>query len=247
MRPLCDLHRDPAPVALWGQSRCANFHRVGLPEQIVALGRHSRSAELAHTIKETMSGVTWHCHYHLLYDLRTMLGPEKKVYLEIGVYDGGSLSFMMQHPYETELHGVDPLVLPGQVDHTFANVKTFNAHRRRVTVHQKYSYDPELWRDLDGLVIDLLFIDGDHQASSVIKDFELGSPRVAQGGFIVFDDYLDPQCSPDVRPAVDLIVERIQRRGYPGQYDVIGCVPNVLGADPADMEMNSTFVLRKRA
>jgi hypothetical protein len=90
------------------------------------------------------------------------------------VYDGGSLSFMMQHPYETELHGVDPLVLQGQVDHTFANVKTFNTHRRRVTVHQKYSCDPEFWLDLDGLVIDLLFIDGDHQLSSVIKDFRAG-------------------------------------------------------------------------
>jgi hypothetical protein len=65
---------------------------------------------------------------------------------------------MMQHPNETELHGVDPLVLPGQVENTFANVKTFNAHRRRVTLQQKYSYDPDLWWDLDGLVIDLLFI-----------------------------------------------------------------------------------------
>jgi hypothetical protein len=70
---------------------------MGLPEEIVALGRHSRSAELAHTVKKTMFGVTWHCHYHLRYDLRTMLVPVKKVHLEIGVYDGGSLSFMMQH------------------------------------------------------------------------------------------------------------------------------------------------------
>jgi hypothetical protein len=95
-----------------------------------------------------------------------MLGPEKKVYFEIGVYDGGSLSFTMQHPYETELHGVDPLVLPGQVEHTFANVGSFNTHRRKITVHQRYSHDPKLWRELDGLMIDPLFIDGDHQASS---------------------------------------------------------------------------------
>ena len=63
----------------------------------------------------------------------------------------------------------------------------------------------------------------------------------------MFDDYLDPECSPEVRPAVDLIVERIQQHRYAGQYDIIGCVPNVLGADPADMSINSTFVLRKLA
>jgi len=29
------------------------------------------------------------------------------------------------------------------------------------------------------------------------------------------------------------------------QYDIIGCLPDVLGADPASMSFNSTFVLRK--
>ena len=191
---------------------------MGLAEQILALGRESNSVDVAHEIKKTMSGVTWHCHYHLMYDLRTILGPDPKVYLEIGVYDGGSLAFMMQHPYQTELHGVDPLVLPGQVEHTFANIAVFNTFGRKVTVHQQYSHDPALWRELDEISIDLIFIDGDHHASSVVEDFELSSSRVAPGGFIVFDDYLDPQCSPGVRPAVDLIVERIQQHRYAGQY-----------------------------
>jgi predicted O-methyltransferase YrrM len=220
---------------------------MGLQEQIIALGRDSRSAELALTVKRTMAGLTLHCHYHLLYDLRTILGPAKKVYLEIGVYNGGSLSFMMQHPYETELHGVDPLILPRQVEYTFANVGSFNTHQRKVVVHQKYSYDPVLLAELDALAIDLLFIDGDHQASSVIQDFDLYSPRVAPGGFIVFDDYIDPEYSPEVRPAVDLIIDRIAARSYPGDYEPIGCLPNSLRADPADMDVNSTFILRKRS
>ena len=220
---------------------------MGLAEQILALGWESHSVEVAHEIKKTMTGVTWHCHYHLMYDLRTILGPDPKVYLEIGVYDGGSLAFMMQHPYETELHGVDPLVLPGQVERTFANIAVFNTFGRKVTVHQQYSHDPVLWRELDGISIDIIFIDGDHHASSVVEDFERGESRVAPGGFIVFDDYLDPECSPGVRPAVDLIVERIQQHRYDGQYDIIGCLPNVLGADPADMSINSTFILRKLA
>ena len=71
------------------------------PRPGVALGRSGARNQ------EDDDGVTWHCHYHLMYDLRTILGPDPKVYLEIGVYGGGSLAFMMQHPYETELHGVD--------------------------------------------------------------------------------------------------------------------------------------------
>ena len=145
-----------------------------------------------------MTGVTWHCHYHLMYDLRTILGPDPKVYVEIGAFHGRSLAFMLQHPYETELHGVDPLVLPGQVEHTFANVAALNTLGRSVTVHQRYSNDPALWRELDGLSIDLLFIDGDHHTSSVLEDFERGSSRVAAGGFIVFDDYIDPEFSTEV-------------------------------------------------
>ena len=185
---------------------------MGLAEQILALGRESHSVEVAHKIKKTMTGVTWHCHYHLMYDLRT----SPKVYLEIGVYDGGSLAFMMQHPYETELHGVDPLVLPGQVEHTFANIALFNTFGRKVTVHRRFSHDPVLWRELDGISIDLIFIDGDHHATSVVEDFERGSSQVAPGGFIVFDDYLDPECSPGCAPRSDLIVERIQQHRYAG-------------------------------
>jgi predicted O-methyltransferase YrrM len=176
-----------------------------------------------------------------------MLGPETKMYLEIGVYDGRSLSFMLQHPYDTELHGVDLLVPPGQAERAFANIQLFNKYRRKITIHRKFSYDPDLWREHDGLEMDLLVMDGDHQASSIIQDFEHGAPRVAQGGFIVFDDYLDPEYSPDERPAVDRIVRRIERRRYRWEYDVIGCVPNALRADPAHMAMNNTVVLRKRA
>jgi Methyltransferase domain len=107
------------------------------------------------------------------------------------------------------------------------------------------AHDPALWRDLDGLSIEVLFIDGDHHTACVVEDFESGSSGVAPGGFIVFDDYIGPECSPEGRPAVDLIVARIRQYRLCRQYDIVGCVPNVLGANPAQMSFNSTFVLRK--
>jgi predicted O-methyltransferase YrrM len=220
---------------------------VDLRSRILSLAQESCSADLMKPISREMSGLTFHHHYHLLYDLRTLLGSGRKVYLEIGVFNGGSLALMMQHPLETELHGIDPLILANQVEFTFANISKFNKYPRTVTIHQKYSYDPELLQRLKGVSIDLLFVDGDHQGPAVIQDFELYAPLVSKEGFIVFDDYIDPEFSPEVRPAVDLIVERTKTGYYPGAYEVIGTLPNFLLADPADMVENSVFILRKKS
>ena len=218
-------------------------------DRIIALARASGSLDLAKTVARTMRGKTFHQDYHFLYDLRTLLGPEKKAYLEIGVYNGGSLALMLQHPYDTELHGVDPLDLPDmpdQADLTFANIEAFNTRGRAVTIHRARSEDPQLFRRLDGLVIDLLFIDGDHRGPSVIRDFELYTPLVAPGGFVLFDDYIDPEYSPEVRPAVDHIVEGLRAGTRPGDYEILGRLPEIR-PEPDAQRLSSTFLLRKRA
>jgi predicted O-methyltransferase YrrM len=216
-----------------------------LREGIQALGRESNSSLMLQKVSAEMSGKTFHHHMHVLYDLRTFLGPSRKVYLEIGVYNGASLALMMQHPFETEIHGIDPLILDGQVEHTFSNVKRFNIHGRCVAIHQTYSHDPGLLHELKDLSIDLLFVDGDHQQESVLHDFELYSPLVGSGGFIVFDDYLDFEFSPGVNPAVNRIVQRISAGAVSGRYDVIGTLPNSARADPVEMAESSVFILRR--
>ncbi|MGF1651255.1 MAG: class I SAM-dependent methyltransferase [Hyphomicrobiaceae bacterium] len=44
--------------------------------------------------------------------------------------------------------------------------------------------------------VGLLFIDGDHRAEGVQRDFAMWCRHVVQGGVIVFDDALDPMCGP---------------------------------------------------
>jgi predicted O-methyltransferase YrrM len=222
------------------QSAGSSDGLMTLREQILWLARESGSARRIETIRRGMAGSTFHGHIHLLYDLRTLLGEGKRTYVEIGVYHGGSLSLMLQHPYETAVHGIDPFVLPRQAEFTAANVEKFNTRGRNVFVHAKYSHDPELLRQLDALAIDLLFIDGDHHAESVARDFDLYAPKVRPGGFVVFDDYHDTECSPEVRPAVDSIVGRVR-----GEYEIVGSLPNAAGAEPADMAENNMCILGK--
>lgn len=215
-------------------------------ERIVSLARESGSLDLAKAVARTMRGRTFHHHYHFLYDVRTLLGPERKVYLEIGVYHGGSLALMLHHPYDTDLHGVDPLDLPDQAELARSNIETFNTRGRSVTLHRGRSQDPVVLRRLEALPVDLLFIDGDHSGATVLRDFEAYAPRVRPGGFILFDDYIDPLYSPEVRPAVDAIVEDLRTGRRPGDYEILGRLAEIRPG-PGEPALSPTFLLRKLA
>ena len=91
------------------------------------------------TITETMKGNTFHHHYYILYPLRTLLGSEKKTYTEIGTFHGGSLSFMLEHPFDTEYHCIDPCMYPNQYENIHENIKLFNVNNRIVKHHKEFS------------------------------------------------------------------------------------------------------------
>jgi predicted O-methyltransferase YrrM len=53
-----------------------------------------------------------------------------------------------------------------------------------------------------GPTIDCLYVDADHSYESCLRDLELWTPHVRQGGLIMGDDYGNPKC-PGVQPAWD--------------------------------------------
>jgi hypothetical protein len=87
--------------------------------------------------------------------------------------------------------------------------------------------------------IDVLFIDGDHSYNGVKNDFNLYSPLVKNGGYIVFDDYNDHVSSPEVKPAVNEIVSTLVG------YEIIGTLPNVYGARPDTLLEGNCYVIKK--
>jgi len=193
---------------------------------------------------------SFHLFNHILHDIRTCLGHRKCIYLEIGSYVGASALLMLNHHYPTSVICVDPLSLPSshfgggqsQDQTLLKNLQKLSANSNFQIAKAK-SQDPQLLAALyaQKVQIDILFIDGDHRFDAVLSDFFLYSPLVNSGGFIVFDDYCDSDHSPDVRVAVDLLVERYIDRD---RYGVIGLIPDLKLAGSPGCSGNE-FVIRK--
>lgn len=207
---------------------------------------NSDSVNIVKKISTEMFGNTFHHHYHILYDIRTLLGNKKKIYTEIGTYCGGSCSLMLQHEYDTEIHCIDPLhAIENQENFLNKNIEKFNKHNYKVNVHKKFSTDINFINYLKSINFktDILFIDGHHSSEVVTSDFNYFKEFVNPGGYIIFDDYLDYVYSPEVRGAVDNIVNNIDRN----QYEIIGTMPNIKKAhDILNLTMLNEFILKKK-
>jgi len=161
-------------------------------------------------------------------DLR--LNPEtKRQIVEIGVYEGASScfwsDFYMNHP-ESRLISIDPFT--GSEEHhadlakhpelakieltARGNIaKSSNAAKIEVIKGCSWDVFPELNRRSKGEPwIDLLYIDGAHDSTSVSRDVTLYVPMVKSGGTVIFDDYGHP----DVQRGVDMALNAFASMQY---------------------------------
>lgn len=196
---------------------------------------------LLEQISSVISDQTFHHHYHILYDIITSYEESKHItYVEIGCYAGGSACLMLQRP-NTQVISID-IGHPIDPDVANHNVSKLNIHNNKFTYLQGNSQNIEmvnrLSKEING--IDVLFIDGDHSYQGVINDFSLYKDLVNVGGYIVFDDYNDWQYSPEVKLAVDDIIK--DNKNY---YNIIGTLPNIFGARPADLLEGNEFIIQK--
>jgi cephalosporin hydroxylase len=193
-------------------------------------------------ISENMEGSTFHLHTHILYDIRTHLGEELKNYLEIGSYAGGSMSLVSSHKYPTKCITVD---LGEPIDKTVveSNVLKFKNPNSEFKYVQGNSQDINIINKVKNECneFDFLFIDGDHTTLGVILDFQNYLPLVKKGGYICFDDYLDYQFSPDVKGAVDYIVQNLNKN----EYNIIGSLSYEYLNEFTEMKSNNIFIIQK--
>jgi cephalosporin hydroxylase len=201
------------------------------------------SLEILRNIDSLMVGHTFHHHYHILYDIRNTI-DKKCTYVEIGAFSGGSAALMASHKLKTDVISID-LGYPISPNVVYENVQKFKNEDNSFTYIQGNSTYKEtinrLEEVLNGGYVDILFIDGDHSYNGVISDFNLYDTYVSKGGYIVFDDYLDSEHSPEVKIAVNDLVEKIK-----DTYEIIGTFENVYKARPDWLKDNNCFIIQKK-
>jgi predicted O-methyltransferase YrrM len=199
-----------------------------------------KSLEITQKISNEMSGKTFHHHYHILYDIINLYPEEYNVnYVEIGCYAGGSACLVSQRK-NTNVYSID-LGHPISPDIAIKNVNNFNTTNNLYEYIKGNSQSEETLNTLKNFIdhIDVLFIDGDHTLNGVKLDFNIYSPMVKSGGYIVFDDYNDMEFSPEVKIAVDELLSNLEG------YDIIGTLPNIYGARPINLKDGNCFIIKK--
>ena len=195
-------------------------------------------------IVSKMESHTFHNHFHILYDLCTSFNKDDITYLEIGAFAGGSASLISTHEKVSKVFSID-IGYPIKKEITINNVNKFKHNKCSYEYIQGDSTSLEMKKKITDKInkIDILFIDGDHRYNAVMKDFENYKELVSIGGFIVFDDYLDPIHSPDVFTAVNDLVKLINK----DEYEIIGSLNYDLikKTNSPKQPSSNEFILRK--
>tara|TARA_R100001163_G_C5065338_1_gene203252 strand:- start:643 stop:1530 length:888 start_codon:yes stop_codon:yes gene_type:complete len=178
-------------------------------------------------------------YLHGLYFLKELMKDNCKVYVEIGVFFGGSMILLMNQKTPCLFIGIDPFKgyyikdqcndekfgyedpmtgIPVSIRITEHNIKKNNQYNHEWYLIQAESNSTSATHNLNNLLknkmIDLLFIDGDHSYEGVIQDFKLYHKLVNVNGYIVFDNYSSGWQWPGVQKAVDEIKSNINKYGY---------------------------------
>ncbi|WP_323018074.1 class I SAM-dependent methyltransferase [Castellaniella sp.] len=184
------------------------------------LGQSFKQAQTLLPVEQAMDRkeLSFHDQIRLLAYLCFLIGDLPGDIVEIGVWKGKSLSLMNEVcNRERRVIGIDPFALPKQYEE-FSHYKRL-LFQNAVVLRGVSELCAERFQELSPTVA-LLHIDGGHEGRNVLLDFLLYSPSVVQGGFVVFDDYMDVRYSPEVGPAVDLL----RAGGYFNGYNVLGSV-----------------------
>lgn len=107
-----------------------------------------------------------------------------KVIVEIGIKEGGNLKILSTHLDEDGIAvGIDPRKeIPWKMDDAKCPV-----HHIRKDSHAPQT-EEALLKLLDGRLIDVLFIDGDHSKVGMLRDYRDYAPHVRKGGIIAVHD-----------------------------------------------------------
>ena len=116
------------------------------------------------------------------------------VYVEVGCWKGDSAEWVMQNVRPKDAYGLDPY--PPDAKHSQDEVdQIYKDTKKRLAAYAAFKlfrYDSQvelrLWPPNRGL-IDLLYLDGRHDAAGVVLDFCLAWHALNEGAIVIFDDF----------------------------------------------------------
>jgi predicted O-methyltransferase YrrM len=155
--------------------------------------------QVTNSIKSNIDGRICH-HGVVVLNILTNLLDIKK-YVEIGVHNGTSMSYVVSNNKRIECYGIDLFESTIKqyhndkltYDRTLSNIEKNNKGDSVIRLIKGNSFNNEtidnLLSYIDKESIDLLFIDGDHSFKGVSSDFNNYEKFLKSGGVIVIDDY----------------------------------------------------------
>jgi len=169
----------------------------------------------------------------LIADLMREKFPERFHYLEVGTLFGGSLCAVGYKQMSSDIEkyaGIDMFTYYGEkiepssgvevsIERADRNVRYFGV--KGFALFEGDSKDKKVANRALALMrgsINMLYLDGDHTAAGVAKDFEIYSQFVIPGGVVVFDDYHNNDW-----PGVTEFVDGMDKTGW---VDVGCLIPN---------------------
>lgn len=202
-----------------------------------------KSIEKANEIILKMESHSFHNHFHILYDICDLINTDI-TYLEIGCFAGASASLVSSHPSVRKTYSID-LGSPINENIAIRNVHKFKNDFCEYKYFKGNSTNSEIINSVkkEVLSVDIFLIDGDHRYNGVIYDFENYVELVKPNGYILFDDYLDFKHSPEVKPAVDAIVNTINK----DDFEIIGTLKYDLIKETnlPNHDSSNLFILKK--
>jgi len=151
--------------------------------------------------------------------------PEKKLFLEIGSFEGRATCWLLENGLAEKgsIVCVDPF--SGSVEHGgidmkavearfWSNIQATQGSTQTVSLMRNTSY--KALAEMIGFryAFDFIYVDGSHAPDVALTDACMGWGLLKQGGVMLFDDYQYPH--EPTKLGIDAFLD-----GFKGKYDVI--------------------------
>lgn len=151
--------------------------------------------------------------------------PEKKLFLEIGAFEGRSTCWLLQNGLvgKGSIVCIDPF--SGSVEHSgidfpavegrfWSNIQEAQGAEQKVSLMRTTSY--KALAEMVGYkyTFDFVYVDGSHAPDAALTDACMAWGLLKSGGVMLFDDYQYPH--EDTKKGIDAFLS-----AFEGQYDLV--------------------------